>query len=285
MDLRRFDVTRVTYHPIVPITKDIFGGCQTVAHQEKFPSTRRSMAEKDIWMEPTPDIIAIMKPAFTKANSYIFDKSAWSWSLPSGYSCPGALTCLAKADQHTGKLTHGEDQEFTCYSAIYERFPSIRKRYWCNFEAVKGKSIDEVVNVLSCLPNSARLVRIHTAGDFFSQDYFDGWIKFIQSKPNTKFYAFTKSLPLWVRRLGEIPPNLELQASYGGKWDNLIAENNLKYAKVVYSQSEADQANLVIDTDDRLAAEAGGSFALLAKPRTYRKEVHAPLFQLTIDGK
>ena len=211
------------------------------------------------------------KAAFTKANSYIFDKAAWSWSLPSGHTCPGALTCLAKTDQHTGKLTHGKDQEFICYSAIYERFPSIRKRYWSNLNAVKGKSIDEVARVLSCLPRAAKLVRVHTAGDFFSQDYFDGWLKFIASKPSTNFYAFTKSLPLWVRRIGEIPPNFELQASYGGKWDHLIEMNNLKYAKIVYSQREADELNLAIDIDDRLAAEKRGSFALLAKPHTYRK--------------
>ena len=221
-----------------------------------------------------------MKAAFTKANSYIFDRSAWSWSLPSGHTCIGALICLAQTDQHTGKLSHGKHQEFACYSAIYERFPSIRQRYWCNFDAVKGRSIDEVANVLECLPESAKLVRIHTAGDFFSQDYFDGWIQFIRSKPCINFYCFTKSLPLWVRRLGEIPPNFELTASYGGKWDHLIEENNLKYAKVVYSQQEADEANLVIDTDDRLAAEKGGSFALLAKPHTYRRGTH-----LTINGE
>ena len=55
-----------------------------------------------------------MKPAFTKVNRYIFDPKAFSWSLPSGTTCPGAEACLAKVDRVTGKSTNGPKQEFKC---------------------------------------------------------------------------------------------------------------------------------------------------------------------------
>ena len=62
-----------------------------------------------------------MKPAFTKVNRYIFDPKAWSWSIPSGTTCPGAEQCLAKVDRETGHMTNGPKQTFKCYAAVSER--------------------------------------------------------------------------------------------------------------------------------------------------------------------
>jgi hypothetical protein len=139
----------------------------------------------------------------------------------------------------------------------------VRRRLWCNFDAVRGRSAAEVAEVLECLSKNARRVRIHTAGDFFSQDYFDGWLTFYRSKPSVRFWAFTKSLPFWVNRLGDIPANLILQASYGGRHDDLIAAHKLKYAQVVWSRQEAGRLGLAIDEDDYLAAYGTQPFALI----------------------
>jgi hypothetical protein len=205
-----------------------------------------------------------MKPAFTRVNRYIFDPQAWSWSIPSGTTCPGAEQCLAKVDRDTGKMIDGPKQTFRCYAAVGERYPSVRKRYWCNFDAVRGKSADEVAAVLSdFLPKNAKRVRVHTAGDFFSEEYFKGWMQFASEKQGVQFWAFTKSLPFWIRNVDLVPQNMELQASYGGKWDDMIEGHGLKYAKVVWSQEEAESLGLEIDTDDKLAAFRGPSFALL----------------------
>lgn len=205
-----------------------------------------------------------MKPAFTKVNRYVFDPKAMSWSLPSGTTCPGAEQCLAKADRTTGKITNGPKQKFKCYSAQGERYPSVRSRYWANFDAVRGKTSNEVCDILSdCWPIKARRNRTHTAGDFFSEQYFLGWMEFAASKPDVQFWAFTKSIPFWVGNMGSVPKNMELQASYGGRWDSLIEEHELKFARVVWSPEEAEKLGLKIDTDDRLAAYPGPSFALL----------------------
>ena len=205
-----------------------------------------------------------MKPAFTKANRYLFDPKAWSWSLPSGTTCPGAEQCLAFVDRETGQMTNGSKQVFKCYSAMTERYPSVRERYWANFYAVKGKRAEQVAQVLTdCFPKKATKVRIHSAGDFYSETYFLGWLAFIRSKPDVLFWAFTKSLPFWVDHINEIPANLMLQASYGGKYDDLIEKHKLKFAKVVWSKEEADQLGLQIDSDDSLAALQDKPFALL----------------------
>lgn len=218
-----------------------------------------------------------MIPAFTKVNRYIFDPKAYSWSLPSGTTCPGAEACLAKVDRTTGKMWNGPLQKFKCYSAVTERYPSVRNRLWCNFDAVKGKTPHQVSSILErAKPKKMERCRIHTAGDFFSQTYFDGWLLFIEANPDIHFWAFTKSIPFWISRINCIPSNLIMQASYGGRWDHLIAEHNLKYARVVYSMEEADHLGLDIDFDDSLAAYGTKPFALLenfSKPKHKHIEV------------
>lgn len=113
------------------------------------------------------------------------------------------------------------------------------------------------------LPDDAGCVRIHVAGDFKLLNYFDAWLEVAARNPDRRFYAYTKSLPFWVKRLDALPPNLLLTASRGGKADCLIDEHGFREARVVFSEAEADAMGLEIDHDDSHAALPGPSFALL----------------------
>jgi hypothetical protein len=73
--------------------------------------------------------------------------------------------------------------------------------------------------------------------------------------------------------MNEIPGNLILQASYGGKWDHLIAEHNLKSARVVWSTAEAEALGLQVDTNDRLAAYGSEPFALVENRQAMRERM------------
>lgn len=208
---------------------------------------------------------------FTLGNSYIADKRTWTWSLPSGHTCPGARECFAAADRDTGRLTHGKHQTFLCYAAVSERYSGVRKAWWGNYEAVRGKSPGAVADALDeMLDARAKLVRAHVGGDFFSQDYFDGWMELAKRRPNTAFYAFTKSLPYWVARLGHVPDNFVLTASTGGKHDHLIDTHGLRAAVLVRSEEEAARRGLQIDDGDTLARASGPSFALVDRTRRKR---------------
>jgi hypothetical protein len=77
------------------------------------------------------------------------------------------------------------------------------------------------------------------------------------------FYAYTKSLIYWVNYIKEIPSNLVLNASEGGKLDAQILEHGLKFAKVVYSPEQAEELGLLIDHTDEAAYKTKESFALL----------------------
>ena len=97
--------------------------------------------------------------------------------------------------------------------------------------------------------------------DFFSQAYFMAWMEVAKKRTDIILYAYTQSNGYWVNQLGNIPGNFKLNASYGGKQDNLIEQYNLKSVKVVYTVEQA--GDMVIDHDDTSAYMQDKSFALL----------------------
>lgn len=200
---------------------------------------------------------------FGKGNAKL-DTSIATFSIPAGHACPGALECMAKANRLTGKLVDGPESQFRCFSASAESaFRSVRKARWHNFELLKGKKTDAMVAlILESLPDT-KMLRIHVAGDFFNQDYFDAWLVVTLLRPDIHFYAYTKSLNFWVPRLSEIPDNFVLNASRGGRFDALIDKHRLKCAEVVFSEEEAEEKHLQIDHDDSHALKGKRSFALL----------------------
>jgi hypothetical protein len=118
--------------------------------------------------------------------------------------------------------------------------------------------------ILQSIPEDAKIIRIHVSGDFFSQAYFDAWVSVAVAEPYKIFYAYTKSLPYWEKRIGKLPANFRLTASFGGRRDDLIHELNLKSATVVLRQDDADNMGLDVDHDDTHAQDnAVPSFALL----------------------
>jgi hypothetical protein len=210
---------------------------------------------------------------FGRGNAKL-DEGIYTFSLPAGHFCPFAKACQSKAHRHTGRIKDGQNTEFRCYAASSEaRARSVRESRWHNAELLRAcKSKKEITQlILESLSRYAGVVRIHVSGDFFSQDYFDSWLEVAALRPETRFYAYTKSLPFWTARLQEVGtghvagtvPNFILTASYGGTHDHLIEQHNLRFAKVVFSILEAQAEGLAIDHDDSLAMKHGPSFALL----------------------
>ena len=187
-------------------------------------------------------------------------------SLPAGFTCPGALTCLSMSDRIIGKITDGPKTVFRCYATSAEcLFPNIRASRWNNFELLKkAKTIAGMAMLIECsLPPKTKICRLHQSGDFFSQVYFDAWLQVAKNNPDVIFYGYTKALPFWVKRLNSIPSNFHLVASLGGKYDSLICQYNLRSVLVVYTEQEAEKYNLPIDHDDTHVWNYKGNFAIL----------------------
>lgn len=203
------------------------------------------------------------KLSFQKGNAKL-TKEIYTFSLPAGYTCPGALNCLAMADRKTGRMTHGPQQQFVCFAAQAEAmYPSVRLSRWGNFELLKAAKTREGMAelILTSLPAKAKIVRVHVSGDYFNEAYFLAWMDVARARPDVRFYSYTKSVNLWRRLQEFIPDNLILTASLGGRYD--ASTGGLKTAKVVFAEEQAAALGLEIDHDDTHAYAGDESFALL----------------------
>lgn len=200
---------------------------------------------------------------FVKNKKY-YTGVVHEWNLPTGSTCPFALECKVSVDRITGKFDIKKGQ-YRCYAASPERFPAVREHRWNNFEIVKNGIKPEI-------PKDCKSIRIHAAGDFFNQSYFDMWLEIARENPEIEMWAYTKSLSYWVKRINEIPSNLILTASYGGRQDHLIEEHNLKNV-IVYPNRESVPEDRPIDNNDDWARKADVNFALLDNMKVPKKSI------------
>ena len=199
-------------------------------------------------------------------------RKVYSLDLLSGYSCPFAEQCLSKAVEVDGKRTikDGPKTEFRCFSASQEvQYTNVYNLRKHNYDTLKQNADDWPLmyqELWKSIPPDAGIVRIHVAGDFFNENYLRAWIQLALENHDVLFYAYTKSLKYWLDNRDNIPENMVLTASYGGRDDHLIATEGLRSATVVFSEAEADRVGMEIDHDDSHAARPSlrdQSFALL----------------------
>jgi hypothetical protein len=208
------------------------------------------------------------------------------FDLPAGWTCPNANICLAKADRKTGELLYGAEMQHVCYAASQEAGfagagdgSAIREKRWSNYDKLiaarsRAGMADLIRKSLKMLPNKIKLVRIHSSGDFFNKAYLGAWIDVARSMPQTLFYGYTKSVDKFIQMANQIPENLRVTMSLGGKRDKMIMKSGLKWVDVVFSKYEADNyvwydkkgkkhVGLSIDKDDSHAFKDSKPFALL----------------------
>ena len=75
--------------------------------------------------------------------------------------------------------------------------------------------------------------REHDAGDFFSDDYTEAWLRVMRASPDTGFYAYTKEVSRFKRLVEPSPPaNFLWCYSLGGKEDPLVDRDRDRVADV-----------------------------------------------------
>ena len=126
----------------------------------------------------TENLLRFGEPnAKLKALAKLKNFTLKTFSLPSGWTCPGAKECLSKADRATGKIKDGKDTEFRCFQASAEAlYPSLRKMVWRNFDLIKEAllsawrykkdKVQTVANLIcDSLPKKFDILRVHVGGD------------------------------------------------------------------------------------------------------------------------
>lgn len=187
------------------------------------------------------------------------DHKVYSLDSLAGHSCPFAEKCLSKVIETNGKrtLVDGPKTEFRCFSATQEVvFPSVYNLRKHNYDLIKAckKDSDIVRLLVESMPKNLGILRFNVDGDFMNPKHFYASINFASLYPDRLFYAYTKSLPYWVkyRSIVDKIPNLVLTASWGGRRDDLITSEGFRSAKVIFHPEESN--GLEIDHDDSHAA-------------------------------
>ena len=209
--------------------------------------------------------------SFGTGNTKLAHFGSTNFSLPAGYSCPFAAICKSKVPREGGSIKDYGDVR--CFQSSLELArPTVRAARWRNYDLIrkasaKGASAaaDLILKSLNHHEKNVRgiqILRIHDSGDFFSQNYFDGWLEAVRKSPDILFYAYTKAIPFWKARKDSIPVNLRLIASEGGTADDQI-EGDFRKAVIVSGMDKAIEANLNIDVNEFLAIFGEGDFALL----------------------
>ena len=116
-----------------------------------------------------------------------------------GGTCPGATTgpggCLS--------LKRKGGVNATCYvDKLVKAYPNFGKVLLRNTELLKDKTTAEMEAVLTATVEAFvkhnkgqnLFFRLHTSGDFFSEDYARAWAATINNFPNVQFWAYTRSL-------------------------------------------------------------------------------------------
>ena len=210
----------------------------------------------------------IEKLTFTLGNAKLKRDTA-VLSLPAGWTCPFAKDCRSCVNRTTGKTQDGPHAKIRCYAVTAEcLFKNIRESRWHNFELLKSAKtaigMAKLIEDALVVKRNIKLVRFGQSGDFYSQAYFDAWLMVAKQHPEWIVYGYTKALPYWVRRLGEIPSNMKIVASRGGTHDYMIEMFGLRSARVVLSEREARRKwKLPIDHDDTHVWKYDGDFAIL----------------------
>lgn len=188
-----------------------------------------------------------MKLKYLSQNSKMKKASlkTYNFDLPAIKTCPFADKC-----------------KVYCYATKgFYQMPSVKAKFERNLEASKKDNffmkIQSDINQLKSL-DKIDAIRIHSSGDFYSYKYLMQWRVIILNNPDLVFYAYTKSIPLFVKMLGDyhLPDNFKVIFSEGGKYDNLIESMNLRRVKLVdqYSRdamtSDSDDSMILFSDDN-----------------------------------
>lgn len=129
-------------------------------------------------------------------------------------------------------------QAGACASFCYARsgtynFSNVKRRHIQNLEYILEDPdgwFEQMLAEVQMPKMKGKHIRIHDAGDFFSEDYLHLWIRIAELTPDVTFYCYTKEVTMF--KATQFPSNFKYLFSMGGKQDHLIDLENDRHAEV-----------------------------------------------------
>lgn len=148
----------------------------------------------------------------------------------------------------------GECRRYCYDKKSIRRFDSVKNKRNSNKRITKTDGF--VIRMIKEIEqNNADVIRVHSGGDFYSEEYTAKWWEIARRLPNIKFYAYTKSLPFFKKTkirytnlYKNMPRNFTLIFSFGGTRDDLIDIARDRHA-IVYTDKLPDGYSYANDND------------------------------------
>ena len=129
----------------------------------------------------------------------------------------------------------------TCYAVkSYRQYPNVKTAWDRNLDLVKNDLTTFKINIVKQLKHTRqKTVRIHSSGDFISQDYVDAWAEIAEAYPNINFYTYTKSMDRFNFKTILKLPNVNIINS-------ILPNGNKNYGSLEYCEEAKNNFNSFI---------------------------------------
>jgi hypothetical protein len=211
-----------------------------------------------------------MNATLLRQNSELRKIRVWNWTIPAGpvtlpdgrrvNACPNADGCLALCYARSGtyNFSNVKAAHFRNLERILDDLEGWLEDMTLELEHRRHRpnniprtDLLEVIDpadewAIEWARSGGSAVRIHDAGDFFSDDYLAAWLNLARVTPDVMFYAYTKEVSRFrVLVEGQAPPNFRWLYSLGGKEDHLLDLEADRHAEVFTSLEDLDSAGYV----------------------------------------
>lgn len=193
---------------------------------------------------------------------------AWAGRLPDGRTyntCPAAGVCAQACYARQGTYL----------------FPLVKANHQAKLAYVLDDPAGWEQQMLAELAHPRHRggwIRIHDAGDFFSDDYLAAWLRIARARPDTTFYCYTKEISRFRRLVEPDPPgNFRWVYSYGGREDHLIRAGD-RAADVFPDQESMTAAGFT-------SQDASDLLAVLGPPQVGIPANNIPAFRKRMAGR
>jgi hypothetical protein len=168
-------------------------------------------------------------------NSELRPDGIFNWSLPAfgvrltnGTTmnvCPNAGACASFCYARNGTYN----------------FSNVKGRHIANLEYILEEPqawFNQMLTEVQKPKMIGKFIRIHDAGDFFSEEYLRLWLQIAIQTPQVTFYCYTKEVSMFKRVVEpNCPSNFRYLYSMGGKEDHLINKETDRHAEVFPSDA------------------------------------------------
>lgn len=176
----------------------------------------------------------------------------YNWGIPALKSKDGTFTCPMAGRCATGCYARQGAYVWTNVANAYEARLALTKTK--GFEQVIVYHIDKLIKKHK---TGTIMIRIHDAGDFYSESYYEAWntiAKSYQNEPRVKFYAYTKQVEMLKRLASNRASNFEIIYSFGGKQDELIQTETDRHSFVFQDETSLNKLGYINASHDDMLA-------------------------------